>query len=192
MADSRKHHVQWNAQLLGDVDVRKARGVGNDGVGDKGLLSLVSRQSSRKIKGLVATVWLEGWPGAVARLDARPPTPEQHFLNAPAPLADLAALESVNPGHESGVLDHEGHELGRIAPNAKELEVILENEVLEGCMGRDADAMAVVVLENLAKSDKGLDIAAGTDNLNDDVEGRRKIVRAGFGPQAGWQVRKSG
>lgn len=39
-------------------------------------------------------------------------------------------------------------------------------------MGCEADAVAIVFAEDLSQGDKGLNVAAGADNLNDNVERR--------------------
>lgn len=54
-------------------------------------------------------------------------------------------------------------------------------------MGGDADAVAVGVAQRLAEGDKGLDVAAGADNLDDNVERRRRRL-AGLTAEAGRDV----
>lgn len=106
----------------------------------------------------------------VSSFDTRPPAAHEHLLDTLAPLCNLAALQSIDTRHQAGVLDHEGHELSGVAPDAEELEAILLDERLKGRMGGDADSVAVCVLEDLAEGDKGLDVTSRANNLDDDVE----------------------
>lgn len=58
------------------------------------------------------------------------------------------------------MLDHEGHELGGVAADAKELKLILFDKRLKCGMGGYANAVAVGIFQNLAKSNEGLDVTA--------------------------------
>lgn len=109
------------------------------------------------------------------------------MLDASSPLAHLAALEGVKARHEPRILDHEGHELGGVAANVEELEAILLDKRLKRGVGGDADAVAVGVAQRLAEGDKGLDVAAGADNLDDNVECRRRRL-SGLTAEAGRDV----
>lgn len=46
-------------------------------------------------------------------------------------------------------------------------------------MRRNADPMAILFLEDFSESNKGLDVAARSNNLNDDIEPRWRLL-AGF------------
>lgn len=57
-------------------------------------------------------------------------------------------------------------------------------------MGGDADAVVVCVFEDEAQGYEGLDVAAGADNVDYDVEGWRG--GAGFGVGGCWGLGFSG
>lgn len=116
---------------------------------------------------------------AVPWLDAGPPAPHEDLLHTAPSLAYFAGLECVKAWHESWVLDHEGHELGRVSPNTEELEPILLDKGLKCRVGGYANAVAVGFLEHFAKRNERLDVAARPDNLNDNVEPRWGCL-AGF------------
>lgn len=76
------------------------------------------------------------------------------------------------------MLHHEGHELGGVATNTEEVEVILFHEGLKDGVGGNANAVTIGVPQYLAQGDERLDIATRADNLNDNVEaGRRLLAR---------------
>lgn len=170
------------------MDMCKAGRVRNDGIGDKGPFCRVARHVLRRTtQRRIPRVRLRWRPCSISRLDARPPAAHENLFDTPSSLAHLAALERVKARHEPRVLDHEGHELGGIAANVEELEPVLLDKRLKRGVGGDADAVAVGVAQRLAECDKGLDVAAGADNLDDNVEGRWRRL-AGLAAKAGWDV----
>jgi hypothetical protein len=68
------------------------------------------------------------------------------------------------------MFDHEGHELSGVSSDAEELQTILLNEVLKSRMGGDANTMTVRLFQDLAEGNKGLDIAAGANDLDNNIE----------------------
>lgn len=154
------------------MDVGKAGGVGDDGVGDEGAARGAAGGTVEG--GLVA--------GAVAGLDAGAPSAQQHVPHVLAAAGDVAGAQAVDAGNEAGVLDHEGHELAGIAAEGKEFEAVVLDERLEGGVGGDAHAVAVALAQHLAEGDEGLHVAAGADDLDQDVE------RRGVGGELGREV----
>ena len=155
---SRKHHVERNTQLLRNVNVSETWRVRNNGVSHKGLFGGVPWHALADIQRLPSSVRLWRRPHAVTCFNARSPAPQEHLLNSFTALCNFAALQSVHPRHEPWVLDHKGHKLRGIATDAEELEAIFFHKRLEIRMRRNANSMAVRVMEHLAKSYKRLDI----------------------------------
>jgi len=167
--------VQRNAQLLGNVDVGKARGVRDDGVGHERPDARGSGEHEALVDGLVSPVLGRGDAHAVAGLDAGAPATHEDLLDFLAAALDVAALEGVQAGHEARVLDHEGHQLGGIAADVEELEPVLLDEGLEVGVGGNTHAVSVGVAEDLAQGNEGLNIASGPNDLDDHIQawGRR-------------------
>jgi hypothetical protein len=91
-------------------------------------------------------------------------------LNTLPSLAHFPASDGIEPWHEAGVLDHEGHEFGGVASNVEKFESILLHKFLKRSMCRYSNAMAVGIFEYLAQRDKWLNITSRTDDLDDDIE----------------------
>lgn len=170
------------------MDVRETRGVGNNGISDKRLVGRVSRQRRVKVRRRMARMRLWRRAESIARLDTRSPAPHENLFDTPPALAYFATLQRIKTRHQTRVLDHERHELGGVATNVEELEAIVLDKLLKGSVGGDADAVAVGIAEGLAEGDKGLDVAAGADDLDDNVELRRRRL-AGEAAEAGRDVR---
>ena len=159
----REHHVQRNAQLLRAVDVAVAGRVGDDGIRDEATIRSLGADLGRAL--LAAH--------AVAGLDAAPPAALEDLGDVGAALAHVAGLPALLAGHQAGVLDHVGHERGRVAADGEELEPVLLDEALEDRVRADAHAVRVRrLLQDLADGDEGLDVAARPDDVDGDVEAR--------------------
>lgn len=102
-------------------------------------------------------------------LDTRPPAPLEHLSNHLALLLDIACAQALYARDQTRVLDHIGHQFGRVAADRVELEAGLAYEVSEGIVRRKAYAVAVA-LELGAEGDEGLDVAAATDDLDDNIQ----------------------
>ncbi len=169
--------MQRDTQLLGDVDVGEAGRVGDDGVGYEGPgAGAAGGRREGLVERRVGAVRLLRRAQAVAGLDARTPAADDDLLDALAALGDLAALQGVQAGHEAGVLDHEGHQLGRVAADAEELQPVLLDEALEGRVGGQPHAVAVRLLQHLAQRHERLHVAARAHDLDHHVEPRRRLL----------------
>ena len=62
-----------------------------------------------------------------------------------------------------------------LSPNVEVLQAILFDKLLEGAMCGKTHSMVISIFEDEAKGDEGLNVSAGTDHLNDDVEGRGEV-----------------
>ena len=95
-------------QTLSDVHVGHGWWVGNQGVGDE--RRFLSHQAKVQLVLLVVGTVCASAPEAVEHLS--------HLISSSA---DLAILDRLHVGDETGVLDHESHEFRGIAANAEEL-----------------------------------------------------------------------
>lgn len=174
---SRKHHVQRNAQLLSHMDMSEARRVSDDCISNKRLAPII-QQIQRRRRQIQRALLLRSRRRAqtIARLDAGSPAPDQHVRDALATPRHLAALDGIEAGGEARMLDHEGHELGRVAADAEELEAILLHEGLKGGMCCYTDPMAVGISQHLAQGHKGLDISPRAHDLNHDIQAGRGLL----------------
>ena len=70
------------------------------------------------------------------------------------------------------ILDHERHQLARVAADIKKLDIVFHHEFPEGAVGRDAHAMAPLIFEHLGNVDEWLHVAPAANHHDDNVEGR--------------------
>jgi hypothetical protein len=166
--------MQGNSKLLGDVNMRETRWVRDDGIGNERLCARVERRRMLQVQRLILLAGRRWRSEAISRLDTRSPTALEDLLHPFSPLGDLAALQCIEAGHQAGILDHEGHELGRIAADAEELQSVLLDELLESRVSGNANPVAVRLGKNFAQGHEGLDVAARADDLNDDIKTRRR------------------
>lgn len=106
----------------------------------------------------------------ISGLDTTPPTAFDHGCNLLATLAYIARSKCVKSRHETRILHHEGHELGRITTDAEEFQTIFEDKVLENRVGGEPDSVAVGPLKDFPEGDERLNITTRTDDMNDDVQ----------------------
>lgn len=97
----RKHEVKRDAQRLCTVDMCEARRVCNDGV-------------SR-----------EGQFGRGIRPDTRSPRAVENLCDCLSLLLYLSRPQAAHAGYQAGVLNHVGHQLGRVTADREELEACL-------------------------------------------------------------------
>lgn len=71
--------------------------------------------------------------------------------------------------HQAWVPHHKRHQLGRITADIEELETRMLNRFAKGEMCGETNAMTVG-FEDFAQRKEGLNVAAGADDLDDDVE----------------------
>jgi len=144
--------------------------IGNDGIGDKwacGCRAGFNRSTGHPLfHGPVRCLC----SSAVAGLIARPPKSRHHTANLFAPSPNVSTPQRIEAGHQAGVLDHESHELGRIPTDIEEFEAVVLDKISEDGMGSKAHSMMVLLPEHLSKRNKGLCIAAGADDVYDDIE----------------------
>lgn len=88
-------------------------------------------------------------------------------------LADISAQHATKARPQAGILDHEGHQPGRVAANAEEFQAMVLNKALKGGMSGQTDTMAVDVFQDLAQGNEGLYISTRAHDLDDYVQGRR-------------------
>lgn len=123
---------------------------------------------------------------AVAGLDAAAPAAIHDLRHLLPTLANITGLDALSVGQQARVADHVGHEGLGVTADAEELDALLLDKVLENGVGADADPVAVGAGEDLGNGDKGLDVAAGADNVDGDVEARDGgRVDAGGGRRGG-------
>lgn len=168
--------MKWDAQLLRYVYVCKARRVCNDSICNEWSIASVARKIVVWVENCALGVRPRCWAEAIASLDTRAPAADKHGGYAFASLADLATLDGIESRHQTWVLHHERHEFGGVTSNTEELQPILLDKVLESRVSSDANPMAVCVLQDLAQSNERLDIAAGADNLNDNIQLGRRLL----------------
>lgn len=180
MLNVREHHVQRYTKFLSAVDVGETRGIGDYCVRDE-RLSMVTRIShaywdvDASAAGNPFQDVVVGRFGscAIAGLDARSPAASDHVRDVLATLADVTAAECIEPGHETRVLDHERHQLRRVASDAEELQAVLLYEALEDRVCSEPDAMAIGFFEDLPQRQERLNVPSGSDDMYDHIEGRR-------------------
>jgi hypothetical protein len=107
---------------------------------------------------------------AITGFDAGPPAAPENLFDALPALRNLSAGDGIESGHQSRVLDHEGHQLRRVAADAEELEPVLLDEFLKGGMRGNAHAMSVGVPQDLPEGHEWLYITSRSNNLYHDVE----------------------
>lgn len=86
---------------------------------------------------------------------------------------------------QAGVSNHERHQLLWVAANIEELKAMLLDKLLENAMGRYANSVTVIAVQNEAESDEWLHVSSGPNNLNGDMEPCRngclkQILGVGF------------
>src|ERR1700728_1578357 len=64
-------------------------------------------------------------------IGARSPATLENLGHAFASLAHIAGFQRLHPWDEAGILDHESHQLARVAANIEELQAVLLDELLE-------------------------------------------------------------
>lgn len=171
--------MKRHSKLLGDMNMRKARGVSNDDICNEWLVSRVAHHRDRIGWDILVSAAIP-WRGskAIAGLDARPPATYNDLFDTFSSFSNLAALQRIKTGHQAGVLDHKGHEFSGIAPDSEEFQPIFFDELLECSMGSNSDAVAVGIFQYLPESDEGLDISPRPHDLYDDIQlGRRFLTR---------------
>lgn len=114
------------------------------------------------------------------RFDARPPAAFQHLSDHGSLLLDIASPQALHRRHQSGVLDHVGHELCRISTDRVELQARFPYKVGKGVMGGEANPVAVA-LKFVAEGDEGLNIASAADNLDNDIQSNPPVDLLGVG-----------
>lgn len=167
--------------------MRKTRRVRDNSIGNKRRLGRITRHIKGRVNWCILRMRSRSRTQPIPRLYAGSPAAHQDFLDALASLADLSALDGVEPRHEAWVLDHKGHELGRVAADAEELQAILLHKGLKRSMRGYANAVAVRLLEGLAEGHKRLDVAPRADNLDDDIQTRRGCL-TGEAAEAGRDI----
>ncbi len=136
--------MKRHPQLLGDVNVRKARGISNDDIRDEWLVSRVTHHWGHVRRDIfVSTTEARRGPKAVTGLDARSPASHNDLLYALSSLGDLPTPQRIHARHQARVFDHEGHEFSGIAPNGEEFQAILLDELLKCGVGSNSNAMAI-------------------------------------------------
>lgn len=111
---------------------------------------------------------------AIAHLEAGSPTPIEYLLHLPTSLLDRTTPNRAHIGKQPGILDHECHQLRGIATDMEELELSIEDKFSKSQMRGETDPMPMS-LEFLSQSDKWLNVPAGSNHLDDDVEMQREI-----------------
>lgn len=163
--------MKRHPKFLGDMNVRKARRVSNDDVCDEWPVARVAYDGDGFGLGIVISAAKPGRrPQAITGFDARSPATHDNLFDALSAFGDLPSLQRVETGHQAGILDHEGHELGGISPNSKEFQAILLDKLLKGSVGSNSNAMAVRILKYLTERNEGLDIAARPHDLYDNIQ----------------------
>ena len=162
----REHHIDRHAQFLRAAEMREARRIGNDRIGYERPILSIHRPTPRIVRDMVKT-------GPVARLVARAPTTTENRFHLTPPLLNRAAPDGAHIRHQARVLDHERHELCRVAADREELEPLGEDVIAESEVRGQPHAVAVFA-ELSAQRQEGLDVAAGADDLDDDVQAQRE------------------
>lgn len=164
-----EHHMQRDSQSLRTMDMRKAGWICNDGICHERpaqahvfLAGTLDPVLNRLIRALDCH--------SIACLVTRSPAALDHFGDLFAPLADVSAAQTVEARHESGVFDHERHELCGIPADAEEFKVIFFDEFLESWMRRQSYAVIVGVLEDLSKSHERLYISPRPYDVYNDIQ----------------------
>lgn len=140
-----EHEMQRDPQRLRAVDVRKAGRVRDDGLGHKGAA------------------------GQGVGRDTRAPAALEHLGHHPPLLLDVTGAQALHARDEPRVLHHVRHQVRGIAADGEELQPRRAHKVTEDAMRSDSHPVAVAE-ELAAEGDKGLDIAAASNHLDDDVE----------------------
>jgi hypothetical protein len=104
------------------------------------------------------------------RVGARSPAALKNLCHALLPPPHVACSQGFYPRNQAWVLDHKGHQFGRIAANVEKFQTVLLDELLECAVSGEADAMAILSPEDLAQRNERLNIASGPNDLDDDVE----------------------
>lgn len=159
--------MKRDAQSLGAVNVRQAGWVGNDDIRDKWTPTIIRCIAPRVFLDLVQMC-------AVAHLEAGSPTPIKHLLHLPTTFLNRTAPNRTHIWKQPRILDHEGHQLLWVPTDIEELQVGIEDEVSKGQVRGKSDPMAMR-LEFLPESDKWLNVSAGPNHLDNDVEVQREI-----------------
>ena len=162
--------MQRHSELFSHVDMGKAGWVCNYGVGDERFLQrvmVVANIDPGRVLIQLGKAWCR--TQSFTCLYARPPAAEDDLLDSFSPLGDLAALQSIEARHETGVFDHERHELGGVSADAEEFETVLLDKLLEDGVGSDTDSVPISVLQNLAECHERLHVATRSYDLDDDV-----------------------
>lgn len=103
------------------MDMGETWGIRDNGISHEGGVAVVTGHPIARIECGAYGMGLGGRAESVASFDAGAPAADEHLGDAFAALTDLSVLEGVEARHETRVLDHEGHELSRVAADAEEL-----------------------------------------------------------------------
>ena len=160
-----EHEVQRHAEALGAVHVRVAGRVGDDGVGDEGL----ARAQHLEVRHVRLVV---------GRVDAGPPEALEHLVHGGAPAADLTGPDRLHLGDQAGVLHHEGHQLGRVPADRKELQAAFTlDKSLECGMRGDADPMVILIVKDLAEPQKRLNVPSAAYHHDHNIQAWRRYLQ---------------
>jgi hypothetical protein len=96
---------------------------------------------------------------SVSRVNARSPTPINDFSHFLPPFPNVAGPQRLHARQEARILDHESHELRRVAANTIKLEPVAFYESFERRVRSKPHTMAVAP-EYFSESDEGLDVTA--------------------------------
>ena len=96
----------------------------------------------------------------------------ENFSHALASLAHVAGLQGLHPWNETRILNHEGHQLGRVAANIEKFQAVFLDELLKRPMCGQADAVAVCRFQYLPQSHEWLYVSSRSNDMYDDVEWR--------------------
>ena len=129
----REHEVQWNAQLFCTVNVGKAGRVRDDSVCNERFGCQVSAARDATIEALLAVHMSVGNFNArpISALEARSPAAPNDFIHALSSFANVSTTKCIHTRHKTGILDHKGHELCRVATDTEELEIVFFNKCSE-------------------------------------------------------------
>ena len=160
--------MQWDAQFLCTVDMRKTRRVCNNGMGNEGCLFHTTLR-------LVAAFFARFFS-----IGTRFPTTLEDLSYSSPPPSHFTVFQRLHPWEETRVLNHKGHQLRGVATNFKELQSIFLNKFLKRAVGCQADAVAILAFQLTAEGNEGLDISSRANDLDYHVEGWWRCARGAY------------
>jgi hypothetical protein len=99
--------------------------IGNDNIRNKWTATIIHRITPWVLFYLVQMC-------AIARLEARSPTPIKYLLHLSTALLDCATPDRTHIREQPGILDHECHQFCRVTSDIEELQLGIEDGVSKG------------------------------------------------------------